>query len=224
MLTIQQKELFYNLTLFKGMSDEFKNTLFEQLDYFITPLKKGEVVIKQDTPCQHLHILLEGNLEVNIIDVSGSDVKVENIVAPRSFAMPHLFSGNDIFPATFTTVEDSLLFRATKDSAFKLISSNPELLKNFLRARGNCNACTIGRLRILSYKTIRSRFVYYLMNRKQTDNLSLLEHNQTQLAEYLNVSRPALAKEIKEMCNEGLIQLKEKKVLLLSYSALMKYI
>lgn len=223
-LTQEQIEQIYKIPLFRGMPDDFNNTLLDKLDYSLSELKKGEIIIKQDTPCLHLHILLKGNLEVNIIDVSGNNVKVENIIAPRVFAAPHLFSGNDTFPATFTVVEDGYLFRATKESAFRLISSNPQLLKNFLRIRGNCNACTIGRLRILSYKTIRSRFIYYLINRKEEDNLAILEHNQTQLAEYLNVSRPALAKEIKSMIDERLIKVDGKKVFLLNYSELLKSI
>ena len=117
-----------------------------------------------------MHILLQGNLEVNIVDVSGNNVKVENIVAPRAFATPHLFNDNNIFPATFTVVEDGILMRATKESVFRLISSEPELLKNFLRLTGNCNACTVSRLRILSYKSIRSRFIYYLFEHKVDEN------------------------------------------------------
>ena len=159
-LSEQQIGIIHKIPLFRGMSEEFKSGLLDKLDYYVTPVKKGEVIIRQDTICNHMHILLQGNLEVNIIDVSGNNVKVENIIAPRAFATPHLFDGNNIFPATFTAIEDGLLLRASKESVFKLISSEPELLKNFLRLTGNCNACTVSRLRILSYKSIRSRFIY----------------------------------------------------------------
>lgn len=223
-LTDQQIDLIYKLPLFRTMTDEFRETLFDRLDYSVSKITKGEIVIRQDTPCLHLHILLEGNLEVNIVDVSGNCIKVENIIGPRAFATPHLFNGNDTFPATFTALEDGVLFRATKESVFDLISSNPELLKVFLKIRGNCNACTISRLRILSHKTIRSRFIYYLFERKQSDTLAVMEHNQTQLAEYLNVSRPALAKEIKLMIDEELIELSGRDVIILSSSKLLKYI
>jgi len=169
-----------------------------------------------------MHILLAGKLDVNIVDVSGNDIKVEDLVAPRSFATPHLFDGNSVFPATFTVAEDGLLLRATKESAFRLISSEPELLKNFLRLTGNCNVCTVSRLRILSYKSIRSRFVYYLFEYKQEDNVVTIAHNQTQLAEYLNVTRPALAREIKNMVEEGLIEMEGKTVKILNRKVLMQ--
>jgi len=223
-LTEQQINIIHRIPLFRGMTDEFKKVLLDKLDYFVVQIKKGETIIKQDTVCNHMHILLQGNLEVNIIDASGNNVKVENIVAPRAFATPHLFNDNNIFPATFTVVEDGLLMRATKESVFKLISSEPELLKNFLKLTGNCNVCTVSRLRILSHKSIRSRFVYYLFDHKESDTISVMEHNQTQLAEYLGVTRPALANEIKKMVDEGLLKVEGKKVELLSPTLLLRYI
>lgn len=223
-LTDQQIAIIHRIPLFRGMTDESKKTMLDRLNYEVISINKGEVIIRQGTPCVHMHILLKGNLEVNIVDVSGNNVKVENLIAPRAFATPHLFDGNNIFPATFTVVEEGIWFKATKDSVFQLISSEPELLKNFLRLTGNCNACTISRLRILSHKSIRSRFIYYILDHKQSDSLSVMEHNQTQLAEYIGVTRPALANEMKKMIEEGLIKVDGKNVEILSYPSFLKYI
>jgi len=222
-LTEQHINIIHKIPLFRGISEESKKTMLDRLDYFLTPLKKGEIIIKQDTPCNYMHILLEGKLDVNIIDVSGNNIKVEDLVAPRSFATPHLFDGNNIFPATFTVAEDGLLLRATKESAFKLISSEPEMLKNFLRLTGNCNVCTVSRLRILAYKSIRSRFAYYLFEyRNDQNDMITIAHNQTQLAEYLNVTRPSLAREIKNMIDEGIIEMSGKEVKILNRKVLMQ--
>ena len=51
-----------------------------------------------------------------------------------------------------------------------------------------------------------------------------MEHNQTQLAEYMGVTRPALANEIKKMVDEGLIKVSGKNVKLISTSELLKFI
>jgi CRP-like cAMP-binding protein len=222
-LTERHINIMHKIPLFKGISEETKKSLIDRLDYFLTPLKKGEIIIRQDTSCNHMHILLEGKLDVNIVDGSGNNIKVEDLIAPRSFATPHLFDGNNIFPATFTVAEDGLLLRATKESAFKLISSEPQMLRNFLRLTGNCNACTVSRLRILAYKSIRSRFVYYLLEYKN-EGMVTVTHNQTQLAEYLNVTRPSLAREIKNMISEGIIEMSGKEVKILNRKVLMQYL
>lgn len=224
-LTDKQKEIILRIPLFRGISEGLKSNFFNQIEYFFTPLKKGDVIIKQGSPCNHLHILLSGTLDVNIIDASGNNIKVEDLVGPRSFATPHLFDGNNIFPATFTVAEEGMLMRITKESAFKLISSEPELLKNFLRLTGNCNVCTVSRLRILAYKNIRSRFSYYLLEYKRDENdVITIAHNQTQLAEFINVTRPALAREIRSMVDEGIIEVSGKNVKVVNYKALLQNI
>lgn len=223
-LTERQINLIYKLPLFSGLTDEVRLTLLEKLDYTVAHVYKGETIIRQNTACAHLLILLEGNLEVNIIDITGNYIKVENIIAPRAFATPHLFDEHNIYPATFSVIEDGVLLKATKDSVFNLISSNPELLKNFLRITGNCNACTVSRLRNLSYKSIRSRFIFYLFEHKANNHTSEMGHNQTQLANYIGVSRPALANEMSKMEKEGLIKIDGTSVKLLSLPKLSQYI
>lgn len=223
-LTEQQKKIISKIPLFNGIDDELKLKLLEKLDYSVFSYEKGKTIIHQDTSCKHLLILLKGKLDVYIIDITGNNFKVEDIIAPRAFATPHLFGDNNIFPATFTTTENSILLRATKDSVFELISSEPHLLKNFLRVTGNCNACTVSRLRILSYKSIRSRFIYYLQEHKVGPSTSQMEHNQTQLAEYLGVTRPALAKEIGKLVKEELITVDGKEVQLLDMTNLLQSI
>ena len=104
----------------------------DELEFTLYKVSRKEVVLQQDTRCNHLYVLLKGELEVNIIDVAGNLVKVEEIIAPRAFATPHLFGENNILPATFTVSKDSILLMATRTSVFKLISSVPQLLHSFL--------------------------------------------------------------------------------------------
>ena len=193
------------------MDNSLQRRLPQELELSVYEVARKEIVLKQDTYCNHLYVLLKGELEVNIVDVAGNLVKVEDIRAPRAFATPHLFG-------------DSVLLMATRTSVFKLISSVPDLLHRFLCVTGNCNKCTVTRLRILSYKMLRSRLVYYFMEHKISPDTALLEHNQVQLAEYLGVTRPALSKEINKMMKEGLISINKKVVTLEDMAALKEYI
>ncbi len=222
--TDEYKQLPWQIPLFRDLDMNVKRRLMDELDVVLYKVSRKEVVLQQDTRCNHLYVLLKGELEVNIIDVAGNQVKVEEIIAPRAFATPHLFGGNNILPATFTASKESVLLMATRSSVFKLLSSVPQLLHSFLCVTGNCNKCTITRLRILSYKNLRSRFIYYLMEHCTSGYTALLEHNQAQLAEYLGVTRPALSKEINKMIREGLISADKREVTLLDVQGLKRYI
>ena len=204
----------FTIPLFRNFTKEMQAEVMRGLDYRIDEYPKGEVIIRQGSPCRHLHLLLKGKMHVDVIDVSGSEVRVENINAPRSFATPHIFAENNLFPATFTVSEDVVLLRATKESVFELMHRIPLFLQNFLCVSTNCNKCTLTRLRVLSFRSIRTRFIYYLFDRIKDggDTVELDDHNFVQLADYFGVSRPALSKEIRKLVDEGLITLLPRKV------------
>lgn len=215
--TEEHRELLFQIPLFRDLPQNIKSTLLDRLDYQVYQVDKKDEVARQGTPCKRLYVLLKGRLRADIIDGSGNEVIIEYLVAPRAFATPHLFNTVDNrLPVTFTALEDSILFTASKESAFKLISEEPGILRNFLCITGNCNKCTVARLNVLSYKNVRDRFVAYLFEHKRSDSSRIqLMHNQVQLAEYLNVTRPALSKEINKMVKEGLITVDGKIVELL---------
>lgn len=215
--TEEIQELLFSIPLFKDLPLNVKQTLLEKLNCQFFRIHKKEVIARQNTPCKWLYVLLKGRLKVDIIDALGNEILVEYIVAPKAFATPHLFSADSTLPATFTTLEEGILMMATKESLFGLFSEEPGILRNFLRITGNCTHCTVKRLHMLSYKSVRGRIIAYLMEHKKPDmNVSTMEHNQQQLAEYLGVTRPALSKEINKMAKEGLVRLEGNTVYLLA--------
>lgn len=224
-LTDEYREILFSIPLFADLPDNIKFSVFNKLDYKLYEIEEEEIIARQNTPCKHLFILLKGELQVDIIDVWGNKVKIEEIIAPRAFATPHLFSKDSTLPATFTVIEEGLLLKATKESVFKIISEEPDLLKSFLCITGNCNKCTVTRLHALQHKNIRNRFVVYLLGKSLRNNDTVyIEHNQVQLADYLCVSRPALSKEINKMIKEQLIEVNGKEVRLLQLSKLKQWL
>ena len=201
------KNILFSIPLFRDLSSQIKEKLIQKLDFGLYHIQYNEIVAEQGEACSRLYILLKGELEVNIIDANGNEVLIENIIAPRAFATPHLFKEDNRFPATFKTIKESILLTATKDSTFRLISECPDVLKSFLCVSGKCNICTTVRLDILSRKTIRERIIVYLFKKlTKGTNIIKMGHTLTQLAEYLNVTRPALSTEFNKMEKEGLIK------------------
>lgn len=223
-LTDSHKKKLFQIPLFRDLPLPIKESLLEKLDFTVYAASKKEIVVTQGTPCNKLFVLLEGKLRTDIIDGLGNEVMIEYIIAPRTFATPHLFNSDNTLPATFTALEDSVLLMATKESTFKVISQDPQVLHNFLCIAGNCNI-SVSRLKPLSRKTVRERFIVYLYEHKKKDSLIVeITHTQSQLAEYLNVSRPALSKEINKIIREGLIMMKGRRVEILNKIALEKFI
>ena len=215
------KEKLLSIPLFNNLPVNIKNEIPKRLDIKLYEINENTVVLEQGNACCNLYVLLEGTLEVNIIDANANEVLIEYIKAPRAFATPHLFKKDNRLPATFKTIEKSVLLTATKDSTFELISKYPDILKNFLCVSGNCNVCTTMRLDVLSRKTIRERILVYLMKRIDKGASTIkLTHTITQLAEYINVTRPALSTEFNKMEKEGIITRKKNNYIELNLKAI----
>lgn len=147
----------FKIPLFRDFTLKMQEELLDKIEYTVDRYPKGETIIRQGTSCNYLHILLEGKLNVDVTDVSGNVVRVEVIQAPRTFATPHIFAEKNQFPATFTVEEEVSLMRVAKADFFSLMHSMPQLLHNFLCVSTSCNRCTMTRLRVLSFRGIRSR-------------------------------------------------------------------
>lgn len=53
-LTDQQINIIHKIPLFRGLNEDAKKTLLDKLDYTVTEISKGEIIIRQNTPCLHM--------------------------------------------------------------------------------------------------------------------------------------------------------------------------
>ena len=103
------KEKLFSIPLFSELPDYLKSEILKRLDFRLQEINENTVILEQGDICCNLYVLLEGTLEVNIIDANGNEVLIEHIESPRAFATPHLFKKDNRFPATFRTLEKSVL-------------------------------------------------------------------------------------------------------------------
>ena len=130
-LTDIHKEKLFQIPLFRDLPLNIKESLLEKLDFIVYAADKKEIVVTQGTPCNKLYVLLEGKLRTDIIDGLGNEVMIEYIIAPRTFATPHLFNPNNTLPATFTALEDSVILMQPKILRLKLSAKTRKCYTTF---------------------------------------------------------------------------------------------
>ena len=106
--------------------------------------------------------------------------------------------------------ETSVLFldlQSALDNSQSGQSWYPKLQKNLLLISAQKNLTLSGRIFCTTSKTIRGRLLTYLSEQaaKSGDNVFHIPFDRQQLADYLNVERSALSKELGRMKKEGLI-------------------
>ena len=107
------KDKLLSIPLFADLPVYLQNDIIKKLDFKLYEINEHTVILEQGDVCCNLYILLEGTLEVNIVDANGNEILIEHIEAPRAFATPHLFKKDNRFPATFKTLKKSVLLTAT---------------------------------------------------------------------------------------------------------------
>lgn len=62
----------FKIPLFKNFTLKMREEFLDKLEYTVEEHPKGKTIIHQGTTCNALHVLLEGKLNVDVLDVSGN--------------------------------------------------------------------------------------------------------------------------------------------------------
>lgn len=168
-------------------------------------VRKGECIVSQGEECHRLVVLISGRIKVENVDSNGDSLLVGFVDTPELLAVYPMMSSDHSYQATFIAAEDVVYVTIGKESVLSIIRAFPELLFSFFDLSCKCTRCKEERLKVLSRKTIRGRLSEYLCNHEIEPRKAKVIHTQTQLADYVGVSRPALSTEVNQMEKEGLI-------------------
>lgn len=216
---ITKTNLFSNLT--EAEIEEILTAI--QVDESVFP--KGTILANQDEPCNRLIFLLKGSVKAEMTDPSGKIVKVEDIEAPNPLAPLFLFGKESRFPVQVTTHETVTALIIPKSSVLKMLRMNEQLLQNYLDISAFYASALSKKLHLMSFRTIRQKIIIYLLNLPEKGpNHVELDRTQHALAEYFGVSRPALARELRNMQDDGLIVLDKKSVRFVNKQKLIQLI
>ena len=199
--------------------------ILDKLNVKETKFLKGDILAMQDEPCNRLIILTSGSVKAEMADPSGKVVKVEDISAPSPLAILFLFGVNNRFPVQATAREDVTALVIPKNSVLKMLQMNEHILENYLNISAIYASKLSKKLHFMSFRTIRQKITLYLLDLMK-DGKTLVEMDRTQnsLAEFFGVSRPALAREMYNMQEDGLIEVNRKHIHILDKHKLIQLV
>lgn len=219
-----------------NISDIAKCQLFSSLSYIEieeilskievkeTIFQKGQILAHQGEICNRLIIPVTGIVKTEMSDPSGRVIKVEDIKAPQPLALLFLFGKNGRFPVqaiAHTEVEALIISRY---SVMKLLTLSEQILSNFLTISSAYAMILTEKLYLVSFRTIRQKLASYILKSALNVDFFHLDKNQNELAEYIGVSRPALARELKKMKDEKLIFIEKRELKILNKQKLIEIV
>ena len=211
--------------IFKGINAGEAAHILNLVHHQIKTYEPETVIAYSGDECKNLYILIEGSVRGEVVDFKGKVIKIEDINAPDTFAEAFLFADENNLLVNIVTNTKSKILIIYKNDLLQLFKSNKKILENYLNITSNRFVLITKKLKFLSLKAIKGKLANYFLNLERKNKGKqelLLDKTQEQLAEYFGVTRPSLARTIGEMKDEGLIEVRRKKIKIINKTKLIQ--
>ncbi len=201
--------------LFKGMSvDEISGAL-SFLQAQEKQYKKGHVLLHAGDVTERLGLVLEGSVTIESNDAWGNRTILSHVGPGQLFAETYALLEDEPLLVDVVANETCRILFLRVGSTQNLMSASgswaAKVTANVLMISALKNLHLSGRSFHTAPKTVRGRVMAYLNTVSlQTQSPEFnIPFDRQQLADYLNVERTALSKELGKMQNDGLIKVKK---------------
>lgn len=197
--------------LFRGMTEPEITRALQALEAHEKSYEKSETLLTAGTITELMGLVLEGSVTIESNDAWGNRTIISHVGKGQVFAETYAHMENEPMLVDVTASEDCriLFLRSGRIQSLKN-SLEPWALKyitNLLTISMHKNLILSGRSFHTAPKTIRGRVMAYLNSvslQRQSREFDI-PFDRQQLADYLNVERSALSKELGKMQKDGLV-------------------
>jgi len=191
---------------------------------------RGEFIAQAGEPMKGLGLLLQGSVSVLKENVDGSRI-IMNILKPGElFGEMAVFSEERVWPASISALTNSTVLFISPDKIVgrcaNACSFHRQLTVNMLRILSDRAMKLNRKVEYMSIRGMREKLCtfFWELYRKQGGNIIHLPMKRNELADFLNVSRPSMSREMGRMRDEGLIDFHLSTVKILKPDKIAEYV
>ncbi|HOV80671.1 MAG TPA: Crp/Fnr family transcriptional regulator [Bacillota bacterium] len=214
--------------LFERISPDELDAVLACLNPEVSSYRKNEWVTVAGEDITGLGIVLSGEVVVTRENAAGNRIVMSVNGPGEMFGEMAAFSGSGVWPATVTARRPcTVMFLPPgklAGSCEKACASHKQLILNMLKIVSG-KALLLGRMvEYLSIKSMRGKISTFLLEQYQKTgrNMFMLPLKRDELADFLNVSRPSLSREMGRLRDEGIIEFHRSSVKIKDLEALRR--
>lgn len=208
-------------SLFRNLLPDDISSIMSSLPHRVRNYKAGAVIAQSGEEVRSMLIVTNGTAKGEMVDFAGRVIKIEDVPAPGALAAAFMFGNNNRFPVNVIAVDDTELLVIEKADFLLLLKRNEKILVNFLDMISNRSQFLSGKIKFLSFKTIRQKLAQYILESSSDNKPEIrLAMTQNEMADYFGVARPSIGRAISELENEGLIVSKGRNIRILNRKGL----
>lgn len=206
-----QMDVIQQVALFRGMDEAELAAALSALSAKEKTYEKDETILYAGNVSEHMGLVLEGSVTIESNDVWGNRTILSHIEKGGTFAETYaLLEDEPMLVDVIANEKSNILFLRIGSLNLLQQDISPwrvKLIGNLLRISSQKNLHLTGRSFHTAPKSIRGRVMAYLNSVSlQKNKIDFdIPFDRQQLADYLNVERSALSRELSNMQQDGLI-------------------
>lgn len=206
--------------IFKDISQDSIDAMIACFKPETRSFRRRETITVYSSELTNLCVLLRGNAHLYCMDSDGESVLLEN------------YEANDIFGEMFAMPYGELGYAVEADSDCEVMfirfsciygrcpracAHHSQLTRNLFELSAKKAQSLAMRINMISKRSLRRKLTaYFDYLREKTGNSSFeVETSLSQLAGFLCADRTSMMRELKNMCDEGLIERRGRRITLL---------
>lgn len=203
-------------SLNKEEIEQIKSINCVRTEYF----HRNAIIFHAGDKTSEIGIVLNGNVHIESIDIWGNKVILHDVPINHSFAESYAVSKSVMMVDVVASEDSDILFIDTNiliSSSNQNTSWYPKLIYNLLILSSKKNLAWSNRVFCITEKSARFRIMKYLHTEslKNTSTDFYIPFDRQQMANYLNLERTALSKELSKMQKDKLIKYNKNHFILL---------
>ncbi len=220
--------LLQKCSLFKNKTPEEIEWLLSNTTYKIESFQVNEVIFSPLQTVDKIGIILSGTTDVQKLFPTGKVVIIERKKSPDLIGESSIFSWLDHYPDTVSAGKPCKILFLLKTELFALFALDKDFILNFLETVSNSTLILKHKIGILSLDSIQEKIAGFLVHYKKhasaanNCNVITLPFSKKAWAEYMNVSRTSLSRELKVLETEEIISFEKRVIEIKDWNRLEK--
>jgi CRP-like cAMP-binding protein len=197
--------------LFMNIDNASLGVMLDCLNPRMKKYKQREIIVSYGQPFTGIGIIAAGRVALTKEQYSGNRIIMGFLDAGNIFGEMIAFSDRRTWPVTVISQEDSTVLYLPPDritsTCSNVCASHTTLILNMLGILSNRALMLNRKIEHISAKGIRGKISSYLLDilRESRGNTVVIPMKRHELADYLNIPRPSLSRELGLMRDEGII-------------------
>lgn len=216
--------LLTKCNLFENISSVQIDGLLSKIDYKITHFEKNEIVFSPFQIADRIGIILSGSIDIQKLFPDGKMIILDRKESFDVIAEPSIFATHQYYPATASVCKSCKILFINKNDLQLLFTLNNTFMLNYLESVSNLTLLLKHKIGILSLDSIREKIAGYLIHDFKINHSKIitLPFSKKAWAEYMDISRTSLSRELKKLQTDGIISFNKRKIEIIDLKGLEK--